>query len=441
MKKLYISAFLAVAALAFTSCEADKEPVYHAPDPATFVLNTPPMANQLYVLEEGGTIDLTTSQPDYGVATVTNYSVDVTLDDQFIEASEGKEANYRTLTPKEPTQAKISLDDATLAEYLCQLQGINSFMEYPEGGLAPVKVTMRAHAWISGVESSQCVSNDIVLNAVQLYNPFPRVPGHIYIVGTLTGDFDNPKSDGSINDQWVEPAAANSEFYSKWSIEETGVGTKKYIGSVYVHEGEQYFRFYSKLDGWDADGTSIGSSTNGEHNQPVTFSSTATSLNAVLGKGNWITDASWKGGDVTFEIDLTDPSNPVVTAKTGKYAAESYVYLVGDFGSGWTEPKKDNADHFKDWRLVCSDGSGIYTNTLDINAANLYFRIYPELSGWGNTPYSSDNGGQNLDVTLGSAMKCATGEGCWHLDWAGGKITFTLDTTADPATLTVTAAD
>lgn len=70
MKKLYILASLAVAAFAFTSCEADKEPVYYAPDPATFVLNTPPMANQLYVLENGGTVNLTTSQPEIGRAHV-----------------------------------------------------------------------------------------------------------------------------------------------------------------------------------------------------------------------------------------------------------------------------------------------------------------------------------------------------------------------------------
>lgn len=121
MKKLYFLASLAVATLSFTSCEADKEPVYHDPDPATFVLNTPPMAEQLYLLENGGTVELTTSQPDYGVATVTQYSVDITLADAFVEATESTEANYLTLSSKQPTQVKISLDANAFDEAICQL--------------------------------------------------------------------------------------------------------------------------------------------------------------------------------------------------------------------------------------------------------------------------------------------------------------------------------
>ena len=208
MKKLYILASLAVAAAAFTSCEADKEPIYHAPEPATFILNTPPMANQLYILQDGGTVSLTTSQPDYGVATTTQYSVDVTLDNEFVEATaEGGEANYMTLTPKVPTQAKIELDAKELDEALCKLMGVSSFAQYPEEGIAPVKVTMRAHAWITNVASSQCVSNNIVLEAVQLFNPFPEVPRFVYFVGAPTG--------------WTEPSEANAKLYANWAIEET----------------------------------------------------------------------------------------------------------------------------------------------------------------------------------------------------------------------------
>ena len=43
-------------------------------------------------------------------------------------------------------------------------------------------------------------------------------------------------------------------------------------------------------------------------------------------------------------------------------------------------------------------------------------------------------------MTLGDDYKCVTGEGCWTFNWGGGDLTFTLDTTADPATLTVSSA-
>ena len=204
MKKLYILASLAVASLGFTSCEADKEPVYHDPQPATFVLNTPPMANQLYILESSSAVDLTTSQPNYGVATVTNYSVDVTLDNSFVEAADGKEANYKTITPKAPTQARISLDANALDEALCQLKGITTFAEWPEEGVEPVKVTMRAHAWISGFPNSECVSNDVVLQAVQLYNPYPEGGRVIYWVGDVSG--------------WAVDASDAAAKYADWVL-------------------------------------------------------------------------------------------------------------------------------------------------------------------------------------------------------------------------------
>lgn len=423
MKKLYILASLAVAAAAFTSCEADKEPIYHAPEPATFILNTPPMANQLYILQDGGTVSLTTSQPDYGVATTTQYSVDVTLDNEFVEATaEGGEANYMTLTPKVPTQAKIELDAKELDEALCKLMGVSSFAQYPEEGIAPVKVTMRAHAWITNVASSQCVSNNIVLEAVQLFNPFPEVPRFVYFVGAPTG--------------WTEPSEANAKLYANWAIEETGVGTGIFEGSVNIPAGAQEFRFYTQLAGWDAPNASLGAQTAGS---VVNFSNTEILLDPTYTQNNWKTDESWAGGDVTFVFDLTDADAPQITAKEGKFVKETYVYLVGSM-AGWAEPSEASAAVYANWRLIDREGEGIYTNTFNIAAGDLYFRIYPELTGWGATPYSSDNGGSDLTMTLGDAYKCVTGEGCWTFNWGGGDLTFTLDTTADPATLTVSSA-
>lgn len=428
MKQLYILATLAVAAFSFTSCEADKEPVYYAPDPATFVLNTPPFANQTYILETGGNVELTTSQPDYGVSTVTNYSVDVTLADEFIEAKEATEtepateANYITLTPNSPTLANISLEAKTLDLAIVRdLMGISGFAKYPEEGITPVKLTIRAHAWITNVASSECVSNNIVLESVQLYNPYSPEPGYIYFVG----------SPG-----WIEPSESNATAYDNLRFEETGVGTNIFIGSVNVPAGKQWFRLYTELAGWD--GTCYGPATN---EAVVNFSSTSIALPEItLTQNNWTTPETWAGGDVTFEIDLTDSENPVITAKEGKFFKEAYVYLVGSM-AGWAEPNEASASVYENWRLVDRGETGIYTNTFDIAAGDLYFRVYPALTGWGPTPYSSDNGGSDMQMTLGDAYKCVTGEGCWTFNWTGGELTFTLDTTVEPATLTVKAAE
>lgn len=421
MKKLYILASLAVAA-AFTSCEADKEPVYTAPAEKVFALSAPVEEN--IVLAPGEVVKLTATKPDYGVSLVTTYSVDLTLADEFVEADPetGTEANYVTINPVLPTKPEIELDDKDVTTAICQLLGINSYVEYPEEGIAPVKVTLRSIARIPAIASSDCVSNNVVLNSVTPYNPFPQVPGYCYLVGT--------------NTDWATPDAASAATYANWSIEETGVGTNIYIGSLNVPAGEQYFRIYTELTGWD--GVCLGTPSGG--NELITFTDEETQLNVAYTQGCWMTDASWEGGDVTFTIDLTDKENPQVSVKKGEYLKETYVYLIGT-PSEWKEPSTANEKYLSAWRLVDRGGTGIYTATFDVNKieGDVYFRVYPELTGWGATPYAAEAGTGNVNMTLGSAYNCVEGEGCWTFPWDGGKLTFTLDTVA--GTMTVTAAE
>ncbi|MDE5573154.1 MAG: SusE domain-containing protein [Muribaculaceae bacterium] len=77
MKK--ISMFLAclTAIVGLSSCSQDRDPVLQIP--TKFVLNTPALQNQYYQLEEGNTIELTCSQPDYGYSAIVQYSVEVSL--------------------------------------------------------------------------------------------------------------------------------------------------------------------------------------------------------------------------------------------------------------------------------------------------------------------------------------------------------------------------
>lgn len=418
MKKLYILASLAVAAASLTSCEADKEPVYVEPAEKVFALSAPAEGN--IVLAPGQVVELTAVAPDYGVPLVTTYSVDLTLADEFIEANEetGTEANYITLTPKQPTKTAIELDDKDVTSAICQLLGINSYVEYPEDGIDPQKVTLRANAFIPSIASSECVSNNVVLPSVTPYNPFPQLPGYCYLVGT--------------NTDWATPDNANATTYEKWSIEETGVGTNIYIGSLNVPAGEQYFRFYTELTGWD--GVCLGSVSGG--NELVEFTDEETALNVAYTQGCLMTSADWEGGDVTFTIDLTDKENPKVYAKRGEYLKETYVYLIGT-PSEWTEPSAQNEKALEAWRLVDKGGTGIYKATFNIPESEVYFRIYPGLNGWGATPYAAAAGNANVNMTLGSAIQYVEGEGCWTFNWGGGKLTFVLDTVEGTMTVSV----
>lgn len=431
MKKLYIFSALAVAALGFTACEDDKEPVYSAP--TEFVLNTPPMANQTLILQEGDLVNFTCSQPDYGVSLVTNYFLDMTTAEEFVEAEEGTESkpavesNYYTLTPVTANQANFDVKAEDIAKLLCQSIGIDGFSSYPENGVAPFEnVKFRVRANLTGVEGSEIASNVVSLAGIQVYNPFPAIPRFIYFVGAPNG--------------WIEPSAGNADAFADWMLEETGVGTDVYEGSFEIPAGEQYFRFYNALKGWGGDNAlpSIGPHGVDGENEMVTITSEPVAHTAVPGKGAWYTSTDWGGGAVTFTVDLSDPSAYKVTMAAGATVKENYVYLCGDFADNakWVEPSEGNAPYYEDWRLIDRGGTGIYTNTFDIAAHEIYFRIYPALTGWGETPYAGGvNDGDNVGITLGQAYECVTGVGCWTFNWEGGQLTFTLDTNTGKMTV------
>ena len=84
MKTRYFksSVLFAAVALLFTACKSDRDdnpqlgPNHTASE---FVVNTSAMADQYIQLSPDNTVNLTWSQPNYGVNTVVNYKVQVGL--------------------------------------------------------------------------------------------------------------------------------------------------------------------------------------------------------------------------------------------------------------------------------------------------------------------------------------------------------------------------
>ena len=64
----------------------------------------------------------------------------------------------------------------------------------------------------------------------------------------------------------------------------------------------------------------------------------------------------------------------------------------------------------------------------------MYFRVYPELTGWGSTPYAS-SAGENVNIAFASPLAYVEGEGCWVFTTDGSAVTFTLDTNAKTMTI------
>lgn len=420
MKKqsIFLALATAVTMLGFTSCEDDKEPVYHTP--TVFELNTPPFAQQTYELREGGVMEFTCSQPNYGYAATATYSLELSLSEEFTTDDEGT-PNYYTI--KGGNLARISVKDADLSKAICNLMGITGYSQFPSDGVGPVPVYIRAYAEISGIADSGIHSNTIKLDGVTPYNPYPQVGRTIYIVGSMTG--------------WGVDTAT-PESYAQWGIQETGVGTDIYVGAFNIPAGDQYFRFYTELGDWGAAGSlpSIGATAGDGENTEIAFTDDAVVHPAVPGLGNWCTAATWEGGFVTFTINMKDESAITVTMQKGNWDTSKldFIYLVGAC-SAWDVDKENAAEIYADYKLYDWNSDGVYSNTFDVAKGAACFRFYTELGKWGEEGALPSIGAAatdtNVDLTFTGGVyagPCFEGKGNWNFtDWEGGKMKMTVD--------------
>lgn len=82
MKKILFMFAMLLSVVAFTGCSDDEDPKAKQPTNKDF-LNVPPLSQQTYDLKTAGTVQLTCSQPNYGVGTNPTYTVQVSLSEDF----------------------------------------------------------------------------------------------------------------------------------------------------------------------------------------------------------------------------------------------------------------------------------------------------------------------------------------------------------------------
>ena len=320
---------------------------------------------------------------------------------------------------------------ADLALVLCELHGFVDESTYQD--IPAEKVYFRAVARLTGVESSEIRSNVVSLNKVKLYFAVPT-PGYIWVIGSA-GAFGG----------WTEPSEANAAALQGARLFEpaNAIGSKVYSQTFNIPAGDVTFRLYVALTGWDG-GDSWGYKVE-DAATTVELVDGAYSSPIVNGKGSF-TFAGWPGGDMTITADFSS-SSPSINVVAGAAAptVSSYMYIVGN-NADWAAPDESSASVYESWRIADKNESGVYTGTFELAEGSTpctsgwYFRIYSQLAGWGSTPWSASADGSNVDVTLGQALPCVDGEGCFCLNpCAPGKYTVTLDTNAK--TVTVSAAE
>ncbi|MDE5774656.1 MAG: SusE domain-containing protein [Muribaculaceae bacterium] len=317
MNKLSIlSVLTAVAALGLTGCKDDTQPRLQDPTPGTFKVFEPALNNYTYYLAPDATIELVTSQPDYGLGTVTQYELQACLSEDFKEATVdpatgevANEANYQILTTVN-TQARIQMSCQELAVAMCALYGITTDEDVDKwdvtaaNGLKPSDVQpvyIRVAAYVADPKTptgyatgSYITSNVVKLNSVK---PFfaVRVPAEIYLIGKPQG----------WNIESGEMALTEAE---------NGIGSDIYTGvfefdSEILASGGGGFRFYKELDNWGDNGAypSIGANANDGDNTKVTLDeeSLSADVDVVAGKGNFQIE-NWPGGWMKMTVNLVD---------------------------------------------------------------------------------------------------------------------------------------
>ena len=211
MKKIYKSLLLAmVACLPFlTSCKDDHGSNPTLRIPASFVLNMPAFAvNNVYDLPAAETLNLTTSQPDYGdIPLAVTYAPQISLDGS---AWEELATTF--------TSTDIKLSTALLNSKILELYRAAHEDADPEGVL-PLNIRLRAYLADSDIKNfGQVYSNAITVNVLSYDIPSDvTLPEQIVVCGN------------SIADAWK---------------------TWKPCAPVYGREGKFYTMIYNNADGF-----------------------------------------------------------------------------------------------------------------------------------------------------------------------------------------------
>ena len=290
MKTKYLSSVLIAAfSMLFAACNSDRDdnPKLGLNHTATdFVVNTSAVADQYIQLSPVNNVNLTWSQPNYGVNTVVNYKVQVGLvengsvnwSDEYLETS------Y--------TSCNVQLSGEEIAKAICKLDGFKTEDDYVDMGFREIAMRVAANIQTTTsqlVEGTEIMSNIVSFKHMAAYCNIPT-KGKLYIIGSCCG--------------WPEPVASQKQklIDDGWFVEETEIGSNKYHGVVEMPAGDLTFRFYSKLTGWGSDDNPEGSIGQQAKDEAKEFT-LPHSGTCMPGKGSW-TFTGFPGGKLEITVDL-----------------------------------------------------------------------------------------------------------------------------------------
>lgn len=293
MKTKYFKSSLlfAVCAMLFAACDSDRDdnPTLGPNNTASeFMVNTSAVADQYIQLSPDNFVNLTWTQPNYGVNTVVNYKVQVGLvNDGNIRWGDGYlETGF--------TSCNVNISGEEIAKVLCKLDGFATEDDYVDQGFREVAFRVAANIQTTTsnvVEGTEIMSNVVTFKHMAAYCNIPT-KGTLYVIGSCCG--------------WPEPSGSNKQTLidGGWFITETEIGSNIFKGQVEMPEGDLTFRFYSKLTGWGSDDAPEGSIGQQAKDEAKEYT-LPHSGPCMPGKGSW-SFPGFPGGTLDITVDMNN---------------------------------------------------------------------------------------------------------------------------------------
>lgn len=290
MKNIFSIIMLLAGIGFFYACEDDNRVVLQQPE--SFVLNTPKYASGIYDLRNTGTIEFTTSQPDYGFTAATLYAVEISLSQHFGEFA---------ALPGSYSTARFEVPAQDVAVALVALHEVEEESNYP---VDPHPLYVRLTATIAGSKVEPVRSNVITLPQVLGYFALEEMemPAEMYIIGNVAGGWDWNSS--------TEMIPVNGTPGKFWAMQ--------YLGQTEDGDNAEIKFNYAKE--WNGNDFGYGGVTFVEDGAARAGTSDAEG-NIKIGNPGWyivVVTTTIEGREYVFSVDFLEP----------------HVYLQGHVNGG-----------------------------------------------------------------------------------------------------------
>ncbi|HJC93236.1 MAG TPA: SusF/SusE family outer membrane protein [Candidatus Phocaeicola excrementigallinarum] len=184
MKKLNILAYCLTGMLTITSCQDDRDDNPTIQHPDSFLMN---VSSDTYNLKSLQTLDWSCATPDYGYTAALTYSVQISMDNTWTDATDGQAASYAALETTYTTPT-LPVSASELNRALIILNGWYDEDNFPTTAQT---VYVRTMSTISTAAGYEAYSEPAEIHILPYYEKVSAEPVVLYVVGDHQGWANN----------------------------------------------------------------------------------------------------------------------------------------------------------------------------------------------------------------------------------------------------------